>query len=202
MLPRVNFEERTLEGPGVDPAPLIRFVYEKIVGGDWQSLLDTLSYVWNIYSVIAIILSLIFFVGFVYAKIRYGELSEIEQQALREEEARWAQKYGGVVTKNSRWSEIQHHIVENDPHAWKIALIEADIMLEEILNNAGYVGATIGEKLKSANSTSFSTLEDAWEAHKVRNQIAHEGGDFVLTKKVAQETLTRFERVFREFGAI
>jgi hypothetical protein len=75
-------------------------------------------------------------------------------------------------------------------------------MLDETLTNAGYVGQTLGEKLKSANPQSFTTIQDAWEAHKVRNEIAHVGSDFVLTKKNAQETLVRFERVFREFGVI
>ena len=75
-------------------------------------------------------------------------------------------------------------------------------MLEETLNNAGYVGQTLGEKLKGANPQSFRTVQDAWDAHKVRNDIAHVGSDFILTKRVAQETITKFERVFREFGVI
>lgn len=202
MLPQVNYQERTLEGPGIDIASLIRKLFEALTGGDYNSIGSTLSHWWNIYSVIAIILALIFFVGFIYAKIRYGELSAIEQQALRDEERRWAERYGGATTKNSRWVTIEQHVGGNNPQDWKIAIIEADILLEETLTNAGYVGTTIGEKLKSANTTAFTTLQDAWEAHKVRNQIAHEGSDFILTKRIAQETIVRYERVFREFGVI
>jgi hypothetical protein len=83
-----------------------------------------------------------------------------------------------------------------------VAIIEADIFLDETLNEAGYVGVSLGEKLKSANPQSFTTIQDAWEAHKVRNEIAHVGSDFILTRKIAQDTLLRFERVFREFGVI
>ena len=187
---------------GVDIVGLVRWLYEKIFGGDWQSFVDSATVWWNVYSIVAILFSLLFFIGFIYAKIRYGQLCEIEQEGLRAEEARWAERYGNQEVKNTRWATIQKHLSKESPTEWRIAIIEADIFLEEILNNAGYVGNTIGEKLKGANTASFTTIQDAWEAHKVRNEIAHSGSDFVLTRKIAQETLTRFERVFREFGAI
>lgn len=187
---------------GVDLLGLIRYLYENLIGGNWDSFLDTLAMWWNIYSVIAIILSLLFFIGFVYAKIRYSQLSDIEQEALRDAESRWAARHAHKGSKNVRWEGIQTRIAENNPEAWRLAIIEADILLDETLTNAGYVGKSIGEKLKTANPLSFTTVQDAWEAHKVRNEIAHAGSDFVLTKRIAQETLVRFERVFSEFGVI
>lgn len=187
---------------GLDIGGVIRYLYEKILGGDWSSLVDTLETWWNIYSILALLVSLLFFIGFVYSKIRYSQLSEIEQDALRKAEERWVLKNTKGDTHNSRWKNIQERIQENNPQSWRIAIIEADILLEETLTNAGYTGQSIGEKLKSVNTNSFTTVQDAWEAHKVRNEIAHAGSDFVLTKKVAQETLVRFERVFREFDVI
>jgi hypothetical protein len=172
------------------------------VDGGFSTLLDFFGRLWNVYSLIAIILSLLFFLGFVYAKIRLAALSEIEQSMLREAERMWAERFGGARPSYTRWGEIQKHIHDDNPNSWKIAIIEADIFLEEILNDRGYVGMTIGDKLKTANTSSFTTIQDAWEAHKVRNEIAHNSGDFILTRKIAQETLTRYERVFREFGAI
>jgi hypothetical protein len=187
---------------GIDLVGLIRYLVEKLFGGNWQNVLDFLSSLWNIYSIIAIILSLIFFIGFVYAKIRFGELADEEQRLLRLEEEKWALRFGTPTPTKGRWHEIQNHLHDPNPNSWKIAIIEADIFLEEVLNEHGYIGMTIGEKLKGANSSSFTTLQDAWEAHKVRNEIAHASGDFILTKRLTQETLTHYERVFREFGAI
>jgi len=187
---------------GIDIGRIVRFLYEKLTGGDWDTLLLTLDFWWNIYSVIAILFALLFFVGFVYSKIRYGQLSEIEQEALREAERRWATRHASPDSLNSRWDIIQKRVTENSPESWRIAIIEADIFLDETLSNAGYSGQSLGEKLKGANPQSFTTIQDAWEAHKVRNEIAHAGSDFVLTQKIARETLMRFERVFREFGVI
>ncbi len=187
---------------GLDLVGIVRYLVERLFGQDWEGFLELLQSIWNIYSIIAIILSLLFFLGFVYAKIKYGELSEIEQEQLREAERKWAERYGGVTPTRGRWQEIQNHLHDDNPNSWKVAIIEADIFLEEVLTDHGYSGVTIGEKLKSANTSSFTTLQDAWDAHKVRNDVAHVGGDFILTKRLAMETLTRYERVFREFGAL
>ena len=177
-------------------------LYEGITGGDMSALFVKLEHWWDVYSVIAILLSLLFFAGFVYAKIRLGQLSEEEHTLLHETEHAWAHKYEHHESKNTRWEVIEARASERSPESWRVAIIEADIFLDETLTNAGYVGQTLGEKLKSANPASFTTIQDAWEAHKVRNEIAHVGSDFVLTERATKETLLRFERVFREFGVI
>lgn len=168
----------------------------------FSRFLDSLGVWWEVYSILAIILSLLFFIGFIYAKIRLAQLVEIEQQQFREAETAWAQAYGGVAKENDRWKDVEAHIASENPNDWRLGIIEADIMLEETLEAAGYVGTSIGEKLKTANPESFRTVQDAWDAHKIRNQIAHTGSDFVLTKRIATEALTKYERVFREFGIV
>lgn len=187
---------------GPDFLRIAKGIYEHLSGSDWDALTATISHWWNVYSVIAILFSTLFFVGFVYAKIRYDELCGEESDAIREAEKAWAVRHNIHDTRNVRWDAIQQRVTEFNPESWRIAIIEADIMLDEVLTDAGYVGQSLGEKLRSANKTSFTTLQDAWEAHKVRNEIAHVGSDFVLTQRTAQETLVRFERVFHEFGVI
>ncbi len=186
---------------GVDIFGLFQYLFEKVLGLDWNGVVDFFSLIWNIYSIFAILLSLLFFAGFIYARIRYAELHHIIHDQIHDEEHKWAERYGDHhAHTGGRWEEIQKHIHDDNPSSWKIAIIEADIYLEEILTEAGYPGATLGEKLKNANTAAFTTIQDAWNAHKVRNDIAHIGGDFILTKRVAQETLMQYERVFREFG--
>lgn len=180
--------------------------FEWIFGGSlsegWSAFLMRLDGWWNVYSVIAVLFSFLCFVGYIYAKIRYAQLYDIEQELLREAERAWATRHTKPDSQNARWDIIQKRVTENSPESWRIAIIEADILLEETLTNAGYPGQTLGEKLKGANPQSFTTVQDAWEAHKVRNEIAHAGSDFVLTQRIAQSTITRYERVFREFGVV
>ena len=85
---------------------------------------------------------------------------------------------------------------------WSQAIIEADIMLDEILDEQGYVGESVGDKLKQATPARFHTIQDAWDAHLVRNEIAHKGSAFQLTEHVAYRTISHYENVFREFGEI
>ena len=166
-----------------------------------DGILGILSYIWSVYSIIAFIVSIVFIIGLIYAYIRYHEFGEIEHQFLHDEEHRWQELHGAHNhIENERWHSVQHHLASENPNDWKLAIIEADVLLERTLDKAGYSGATIGEKLKSASIRSFSTIEDAWQAHRVRNQIAHGGADFILTQKVAKETLIQYERVFKEFG--
>ncbi len=101
-----------------------------------------------------------------------------------------------------RWEHIKELSDDTSASAWREAIIEADILLDETLTRAGYSGDSVSEKLKSADRINFSSLQDAWEAHKVRNQIAHEGSAFDLTESLARRTIARYESVFREFKII
>ena len=74
---------------------------------------------------------------------------------------------------------------------------DADIILDELLTKMGYRGESIGEKLKRVEKGDFVTLDDAWEAHKVRNRIAHET-DNVLTHEQAVRAVSLFEKGLRE----
>lgn len=188
--------------PGVRFDGVIDFFDVFSFGGGFSSFFSGLSSVWSVYAVVAILLSIIFFILFIYSKIRFSQLFEVLENNIKDEEAIWAARHETADTKNARWESIKQKVADSSPESWRVAIIEADIMLDETLTNAGYPGTSLGEKLKSANPESFTTIQDAWEAHKVRNEVAHTGSDFVLTQKSAKETITRFERVFSEFKVI
>ncbi len=157
--------------------------------------------IWSVYSFLALLASGAFIFGIIYAYMRFNEIAQAIDDGHERAHALWKELHGGGP-KNARWMEVQTHIDSGNPNDWKLAIIEADIMLGQVLHDKGYAGASIGEQLKSASVQNFRSLQDAWEAHKVRNQIAHEGADFILTNKVARETILQYQRVFIEFGAI
>jgi len=167
----------------------------------FSGVFEFISSIWTAYSVLAFTLSALFIYGIIYSYIRISQLSEEQEEKLLEQERMWKELHSGHI-ENERWGSVQSHINSENPNDWKLAIIEADVLLERMLENAGYAGNTIGEKLKSASARSFATLDDAWQAHRVRNQIAHGGADFVLTHKVAKETIIQYERVFKEFNFI
>jgi len=198
MNPEDNDIVYTQYGPNF--SRLLDKIFEAVTGSDasWEGFLEVLSNIWSIWSVIAFIASAIFIYGIIYSYLRLGQLSEIEADALLKKEQAWKDRHSDNQ-ENRRWKEIQSHISSENPNDWKLAIIEADIILGEVLNTAGYAGHSIGEQLKSASTASFTSTQDAWDAHLIRNKIAHEGANFILTKTMAKEAIIKYQRVFKEF---
>lgn len=105
-------------------------------------------------------------------------------------------------TGNHRWErilELSESLNEND---WRLAIIEADIMLAELLEKMQLPGDTIGDKLKLIEKSDFTTLDNAWEGHKIRNVIAHQGTNYMLNQREAKRIITLYQSVFEEFHVI
>jgi hypothetical protein len=190
-------------GVGIDVfTPLMQlFSGDGAVGGFLSvwGLLEVVSWLWSVYAIIAYIVSIIMLGLYIYASTRLQQLEGIEDQWYQDAEQLWDQKYRGIA-KSTRLSDMLEHLASDRPNDWKLAIIEADILLDELLKQRGYAGASLGERLKSIAPSQLQSLQDAWEAHKIRNRIAHEGADFVLTHRIAEETIQRYRRVFAEFG--
>lgn len=101
--------------------------------------------------------------------------------------------------EHPRFAIIKGYMSSTSEALWRIGIIEADNMLEEVLKSKGYQGTTVSELLKDA---SFKTVALAWDAHEIRNRIAHQGSDFELTEREAKRAFSLYESVFRELKAI
>jgi hypothetical protein len=180
-----------------------RLLYECFHGSCYGSVSTVgfsawLSHLWLWIIVIGYALSIIGLFVIVYTTMRLFELRKREREyystLLLPPDAT-----GGI---NPRWQHIESFVNGVTASEWREAIIEADIMLDDVLARQGYVGDGVGEKLKSIEPSELKSLQDAWEAHKVRNQIAHEGSSFDLTESLARRTIARYGNVFREFKAI
>ncbi len=103
------------------------------------------------------------------------------------------------MTDHPKFAVIQGYLSSQSEALWRIGIMEADNVLLEVLTEKGYQGDGVGEKLKSA---SFKTVDLAWDAHKIRNRIAHEGSDFELTEREAKRAFMLYESVLRDLKAI
>lgn len=101
--------------------------------------------------------------------------------------------------KNERWENVKKLINSHAESDWKQAIIEADIILNNMIERMGYEGETLAEKLKQIEASDFITLDSAWQAHRVRNKIAHSGSLFKLTREEAEKTINMYQKVFEEF---
>lgn len=143
--------------------------------------------------IIGTIITLLFLGGIVYVTIRTNQIRAREVKRIKSAIPKKTEQY-----HNERWEKVLEHVSSENPSDWRFAILEADVMLDELFTKMGYIGLTLGDKLKQANQGDVKSLDAAWEAHKTRNQIAHEGGDFILTQREARRVIELYAQVFRE----
>jgi len=144
------------------------------------------------------LITMIWISGIIYLFLKTRDLNSIEYH-----------KYKSINTKadeqkenNAQWQNVLDYLSSDNPAEWKIAILEADSMLDEVVKKAGGVGDTLGERLKSIDPEGFNSLNLAWDAHKVRNMIAHDNASYQLTKREAKRVIDLYEIVFKEFQYI
>ncbi len=102
---------------------------------------------------------------------------------------------------HTQWQSVLRLATSNNPSDWKLAIIEADVILDMMTYMQGLSGETLGERLKNADPGTFQSLDYAKKAHYTRNRIAHEG-DIEFTPREVQQVVRMYEAVFREFKYI
>ncbi len=150
--------------------------------------------------VFLLFISAILFIGIAFVVKKINETNGKVNAKRKSDALAKREQYAGV--KSKRFDTAQKYIESDNPSEWRLAIIEADALLEEMVKKMGYEGTTLGEMMKNIERSDFTTIDEAWEAHKVRNQIAHHGSSFSLTKREAKRIMQMYEKVFREFGII
>ncbi|MCE9548969.1 hypothetical protein K8Q98_01055 [Candidatus Nomurabacteria bacterium] len=160
---------------------------------------------------VATFLAIFFITIILYSAVRMFEIRRKEHDHLAHEIAEFAHhqkekekklREGEGVSKNLRWVQVLEYLASHNVNDWKLAIIEADSMLDSLMTDLKFEGENLGEKLKSADRDKFRNLTTAWEAHTVRNKIAHEGASFDLSLHEARRVVALYEQIFREFGYI
>lgn len=144
------------------------------------------------------ILTVLFLVGIIYTQRGLGRLRKKQKEYLK----RIDKELVDARPSNVQWEHVLSLGASINPGDWRIAIIEADILLDELVTSMGYQGLSLGDKLKTIELSDFVTLDQAWEAHKVRNHIAHRGSDFILTQRETARVIDLYRQVFEEFRYI
>ena len=106
-------------------------------------------------------------------------------------------KSGDVAEK---WREVQELMTKDDAHAWTMAIMKADSILDSVLQKR-VSGETVGERLKKMEGRiGHDALQSAWDGHKVRNQIAHGDGD--INHQQTQDAIANFRKVLNNLGEL
>ena len=156
--------------------------------------------VMNVIMIVSFPVSLFFLIGIVYSveQLKHIRKKEAEKYDIKVEAAYETNAKGSAVLAE-RWEKVQNNVNSENPSDWRQAILDADIMLEDVLTILGYQGEGVGEKLRRVEKGDMKSLNEAGEAHGVRNRVAHGGSAFPLTKYEAQNTINKYKKVFEEF---
>ena len=181
-------------------------VFSELIGPDtfapWFHARDLVLQFLHFLAPYSTVLSLVLLVGIVYCFLRIEHLVH----ETKHEDVHHGHGHGAHGQEESpsqkRWERVLSHVNSERESDWRLAVLEADVLLDEMVSNMGYHGDSLGEKLKGVEKSDFTTLDQAWEAHAVRNRIAHEGAAFTLTEREAKRIVKLYEDVFKEFQYI
>jgi uncharacterized membrane protein len=151
---------------------------------------------WIVFVSAALIVSCIFLVVIVYNGLQLMSIRRAEHARFAKE-ASEAEKVKPAT--RTRWDHINDQLHAGTEHGWRIAILEADILLKELLDTLGLRGETVADQLRQVNRANFATIDMAWEAHRARNRIAHEIGGGGLTLNEARRVISLYAHVFKEF---
>lgn len=150
--------------------------------------------------ILGFLLSLSFMIGIVISWLGGKKISAVEGIKKANHFNLYQDKQ--ETSEQKRWESIQLHFQSQNPAEWRMAIIDADAMLEDAITKMGYNGSSFGEKLKSMNKSHFPHLDAAWYVHKVRNNLAHQGTQYHLSDREAYQVFKTYEQIFYEIGYI
>jgi hypothetical protein len=197
--------QSVLDKPLFTPTYLnIEYVFDKIVNIS-QPIIAFLAnpHTWSTVGTISMFLSIAFLSIIIFSLVRMVEIQiydkkeiehEIHKALLMEKEKE--------RNANPRWHYILTLIESPNESDWRVAIIEADSMLEENLREKGISGETVSELLEGAKGGGYRSIQDAWDAHLVRNKIAHDGVDFPLSQVEGRRVIKMYQNFFEEMGIV
>jgi len=103
----------------------------------------------------------------------------------------------GVRKVLKTWTKITKRLESGLESEYKLAVTEADSMLNNILKRMNFEGEVLTDRLDKLTSATLSSLEQVREAHKIRNSIIH-NPDYKLSFEEAKRVLGIYEQAFRD----
>ncbi len=151
---------------------------------DYETTTTTFNYLPIIYVVIGIIVA-----AFLVQLIRRlsGALMRPEMYGVSRKEIK------------ESWENIKKTSLQGMMGA-KMAIMEADALLDSALKSMSMPGMSMADRLRVARYK-YPKLNKVWWAHKLRNQLVHETS-FQLGSRQAKQALEEYERAFKTMNLL
>jgi hypothetical protein len=99
------------------------------------------------------------------------------------------------------WEKIKNRMKRGGDAEMRLAVIEADQLLDAMLKKMGVPGSTMSERLKTLRPWQLENLPDVWVAHKIRNRLVHEPSAKISPYE-AENVLQIYEKALKSLGLL
>jgi hypothetical protein len=172
-------------------------IYNWFVNFPWEGL-------YSAFRVIFIALDALLIFGFVwvfkkaweYRPDLIGSFRRSEEKIITKSELKF-----DVENYARHWEKIREKSMSNPPESFTLAIVAADNLVGDALDDMSLEGEHIAEKLQKLNPKEIKTLNDLWRAHRLRNDLVHTTG-FEIKENEAEEILNIYESFLKELGAL
>ena len=100
-----------------------------------------------------------------------------------------------------KWTRIKEKFALGTSEAVRIAIIEADAFIDEMLKQSGLEGEHMADRLSQLRPEEMKTLDRVWRAHRVRNDLVHTPA-FSLSAAEAEQAMGDYEAFLKEMGVL
>ncbi len=99
------------------------------------------------------------------------------------------------------WEKIVKRAKEGDESDRKLAIIEADDTVNDILGKLGYGGSNLEHKLLNLNKDVIPNIEELKRAHKIRRDLVYDP-NYTLTENESRELIEIYQKTFKDMQFI
>lgn len=158
------------------------------------------------YKALAAVVSFFAFVGIIIVLIRSVQFTKRIRSkqvpgAASEQAGAPPESETGEKIARDAWAEIVRKLEAHPEEGYRIAIIEADALVDSVFKAYGYPGETMAERLRSLPPGELQILTHLWEAHKLRNEIAHDPA-YKFDARRGHEALRIYKQALTELGAL
>lgn len=154
-----------------------------------QAMLFPLKFVFILFT-----LALLFLVLYLYMNSSY-----LRYQFLQDVTEFFSWQAYGLKEINKRWKNITKNLGDENEEEHKLAIIEADDLMYQIMEEKGYEGETFEQLLEKVGRKIIPNHEELLFAHQMRNSIVYDA-NYQLDIKIAKKAISDYETAIKNLA--
>ncbi len=103
----------------------------------------------------------------------------------------------GAGKSQRKWEKILARLSGRDAAQYKLALLEADALVDTVMAGSRWMGANLSERIAAVHPGQIESLESLREAHAVRNRVVNDA-NFEIDREEAERVLGLYAQFLEE----